>query len=167
MASLCVFLTMACIYDYLRHKIPNWLLLLFFALGLGQAMIWANPGRLFLCLVATAAVAMLTYPLFKIGCIGGGDVKLLGVCAGYFPIQKIPSFLFFSLLVAAIFSLIKMLKEHNAKERLFYLADYTLSVLRSGKWKLYTENNGNHRSFGICLSGPVFLGALLCMGGAG
>lgn len=63
-------------------------------------------------------VMFLLYPFFRLGGLGAGDVKLLGICAGYFHRDKILSFLFCSLLIAAIFALIKMMTEHCTRERL-------------------------------------------------
>lgn len=168
MAALCVcvLLVIACGYDYLQHRIPNSLLLLLFFTCIGRHLFGACIFLFFFCLVKMAGVMLLAYPLFKIGCIGAGDVKLLGICGGCLPVCKIPSFLFFSLLSAAVFSLIKIHKEHNAKERLVYLWRYLTVTAQTGKWSLYLENEKERKAAGICLSGPIFLSVLFYLGGA-
>ena len=95
----------------------------------------------------------------------GKVFALFGVCAGYFPETKVFSFLFCSLLVAAMISLVKLLLEHNVKERFCYFADYILEVFHSGCWSLYIENERDYRRTGICLAGPVLCSVLLYLGG--
>ena len=165
MAFLCVLLFAACVYDYLQNRIPNELLIVLFLMGIGWRGIGGNLQDVLLFPIGAAGVMVLLYPLFKIGCMGAGDVKLLGICAGYLPFPKILSFLFFSLLMAAAFSLIKMIKRHNTRERFHYLWEYFTAVLCSGKWQLYFEDGKPCKSAGICLSGPVFLSVLLYIGG--
>ncbi len=116
-------------------------------------------------LLMAAIVMLCLYPLFKIGALGAGDVKLFGVCAGYFPEAKVFSFLFCSLLVAAMISLVKLLLERNVKERLCYFADYLLEVLHSGCWSLYMKNEREYRETGVCLAGPILCSILLYLGG--
>ena len=113
----------------------------------------------------TVLMVICLYPLFKIGVLGAGDVKLFGACAGYFPSEKIIYFLFYSLLVAAVISLLKLSMERNVKERLCYFADYILEVAQSGCWSLYMEKERDYRKTGVCLAGPILCSVLLFLGG--
>ena len=86
---------------------------------------------------------VLFYFLFQIGALGAGDVKLFGICSAYLPVDKVLSFLFFSLLIAAIISLMKIV---------------TLKLFVGLKSKECLNS-------GIPLAGPVFAGILLYIGG--
>lgn len=136
LAALCVFLVAACGYDYREKRIPNYLILWIAIVGAGWRL-WSEraPGGLWYLGQAAIVMASL-YPFFQIGGLGAGDVKLLGVTAGYLPAQKILTFLFFSLLVAAMISLTKI----RAK-------------------------GGERRCSRVCLSGPVLVSVLLFLGG--
>ena len=107
MAALCVLLLVACGYDYRTRKIPNKLIAAVALCG----VIWrfCEDGwiGILLYLGEMLCVTLLMYPLFKIGTVGAGDVKLSGVSAGFLPFQKIFLFLFVSLLVAALISIVK------------------------------------------------------------
>lgn len=164
MAVLCFMLLLACCFDYSRHKVPNLLLAGMAAAGLAEAFHEGGAGVPFYLLKAVIVTGFL-YPLFRIGTVGAGDVKLLGVCAGYFPGDRILIFLFFSMLVSAIFSLMKLWKDRNARERFIYLWEYVAEVTRTGRFRLYFEDRGAFRAAGICLSGPVLISALLHWGG--
>ena len=165
MAALCILLTAACGYDYKRKKIPNFLIAFTAVLGVGWRFWESGICGALSYLGETVLIMSLLYPFFKIGSIGAGDVKLLGVSAGYLPFSKILIFLFISLLISAMISLLKMCKESNIRERLRYLTAYLADVARSGRWKLYLENEKEKRAVGICLSGPVLVSILLYLGG--
>ncbi len=165
MAVLCVLLMAACVYDYRRNRIPNYLMIITAVLGAGWC--FRNAGFLGILQYGGKAVLImaLLYPIFQIGAVGAGDVKILGVTAGYLPFGKILSFLFASLLAAAIISLLKMWKNQCFVERMQYLAGYFAEALQNGGRKLYLEKEEDKRRVGICLSGPVLFGILLYMGG--
>ncbi len=135
-AALCVFLVAACRYDYRERRIPNYLIIWMAALGAAWRF-WNEglAGPLWYLGQAVLVMAAL-YPFFQIGGLGAGDVKLLGVTAGYLPAEKILAFLFCSLLVAAMFSVAKMWRKGVGRRRL-----------------------------PVCLSGPVFISVLLFLGG--
>ena len=165
MVVLCAALGIVCIFDYVRGKIPN-----LFPVGIAfggmikcyQKCSLSGLGRYFLVMVV---VLLMLYPLFRIGGLGGGDVKLLSVCAGYFPVSKIFLFLFMSMLISAVFSVIPLLKEGNVRERASYFCSYCVSVARSGKWQLYLPEKDGRRLRGVCMSGPVLCSVLLYLGG--
>lgn len=116
-------------------------------------------------LTGALGTMVLFYFFFWIGAMGAGDVKMLGVCAGFFPGNKILYFLFFSLVIAAVVALCKMYLERNIRERLYYLGTYFWDVFRCGRWRLYFAGERQCAGTGICMAGPVFCSALMYMGG--
>lgn len=165
MAILCLLLGIACCYDYRQGRIPNYLLLIMFATGWCYSTITDGLQGTTSFLIESLGIMILLYPIFKIGALGAGDVKLYGICAGYLPRDKFLFFLFLSLLIAAVISLIKMIKESNAVERISYLCEYLAEVMRSGHFRLYIENERERKAAGICLAGPIFCSVLLYLGG--
>ena len=118
LAALCVFLAAACGYDYRQRRIPNYVILGMTIAGIGWRMYDERaPGALWYLGQAVLVMAVL-YPFFKTGGLGAGDVKLIGVTAGYLPAEKILGFLFCSLLVAALISLVKILRKAKGGVRL-------------------------------------------------
>ena len=140
------------------------LLALMLLIGLWQK--WRLPnGTGVTYVLSILLMIFLLYPFFKLGALGAGDVKLLGICAGFLQYDKILHFLFFSLLAAAIFSLVKLIREQSAGERLAYLGAYLVDVARSGQWSLYIENEREARRAGVALAGPILISVFLHMGG--
>ena len=162
---LCIFLAIACCFDYKTHRIPNgWIGCCLFA-GMGYRLIGEGYVGVLEYLAGAVGITMLFYFFFWIGAMGAGDVKMLGVCAGFFPWDKVLYFLFFTLVIAALFALCKMYLERNMKERLYYLGEYLWDELRGGRWKLYFAGERQGTGTGICMAGPVFCSALMHMGG--
>lgn len=165
MTVLCMLLFVACLSDYRSIRIPNILIGIILLWGIFYRY-WdlgaAGIGEyLRMCLL----VLLMMYPLFRIGAIGAGDVKLFATTAGYLSGHIVPDFLFYSLLIAAIFSMVKIIKQHNGKERLQYLESYIAEVVKNRQWRLYPDNKIDKGRSGICLSGPVLLSILIHLGG--
>lgn len=165
MEALCFLLVIACFYDYGKGRIPNLLLVAMFVVGWIDGICCEGIRAIIFFPLECVVMMLLLYPLFKIGALGAGDVKLYGICAGYFPREKFLFFFFLSLLIAAMFSLIKMIKESNALERVSYFCEYIVSVVQSGRVRLYIENEKERKAAGICLAGPILASVLLYIGG--
>ncbi len=165
MVVLCICLGVICLFDYTKGKIPNLLLAVVLMWGLIRSSYYRGPGGLVCCVITGACVLILLYPFFRIGGLGAGDVKLLGVCTGYFSVSQIFYFLFLSMLFSAVFSVIILIKERNARERVGYFCEYCMAVLQSGKWRLYLPAKGGKAFKGVCMSGPILCSALLGLGG--
>ena len=165
MAALCVMLTAACWMDYRKKRIPNLLVIVMFLYGIVWRFFREGIGGMAAFAAQTVTVICLFYFLFRLGAMGAGDVKLFGATAGFLPFKKILVFLFISLLIAAIISLIKLWKKKYFWERLRYFAGYLASVWKSGKWRLYLESGEDKSDVGICLSGPILFSLLLYLGG--
>ena len=165
MAVLCVMLTAACWMDYRKKRIPNLLITAMFLYGMVWRFSREGAGGTAAFAVQAVMVICLFYLFFKLGAMGAGDVKLFGVTAGFLPFKKILIFLFISLLIAAIISLIKLWKKKYFWERLQYFAGYLADVWKSGRWRLYLESGEENTDVGICLSGPILLSLLLYLGG--
>lgn len=165
MVVLCASLCIACLFDYTKGKIPNLFQVFIMALGIVRSVYIGGAERLVLYLLSVAGVLILLYPLFRIGGLGAGDVKLLSVCSGYFSVSQIFWFLFCSMLISAVFSLISLLRERNIRERAVYFVEYCTEVARSGRWQLYLPEVCGKRFEGVCMSGPILCSVLLCLGG--
>lgn len=165
MISLIWMLCIACLYDYRQRRIPNPLILLIAGWGLirnGYKEMLFGVG---IYILVSAVVAFLLYPLFRIGGLGAGDVKLMSVCAGFFPVKRVFYFLFISLLFSAVFSIVKLFRERNVRDRAAYLGKYCKELIRQGKWSYFNPCIDDRKLEGICMAGPVLCSVILRVGG--
>lgn len=121
-----------------------------------------------------AAVSMLLsfillYPLYKIGGLGAGDVKLFLMLGSFVRWDEQLSMMAVSFIIGAVFSLGKLLSEENLKERMRYLFEYFLDVFYRKQWRLYGDNlrcdYQRYMSNKIHFALPVLLSAALWLGG--
>lgn len=162
---MCVLLAIACCFDYKTHRIPNCLIVCCMFAGLGYRLTSYGYRGALEYLASALLTTVLFYFVFWIGAMGAGDVKMLGVCAGFFPWNKVLYFLFFALAIAAAIAFLKMYLERNMKDRLYYLGEYLWDVFRCRRWKLYFAGERVSSGAGICMAGPVLGSALMYMGG--
>lgn len=110
---------------------------------------------------------VLLYPVYKVGGIGAGDIKLFSVLGFYFPFMQSLFCIFISLFLAAFLSLIKMTYYHNFTERMEYLLSYIKESITLGRFQYYHNNlsAGNKtEKTQIHLAAPIFI-SVLVMGG--
>lgn len=166
LAFLCAFLTAACGFDYCKRRIPNCLIVMMAAVGFVFRCGKEGVNGIFAYAGETLLIMTLLYPFFKIGTLGAGDVKLFGVTAGYLPFKKILFFSFVSMLIAAIISLLKLLRKKYLKKRLSILFGYLINAAGGRSMGAYPSFEEPKEAVTVCLSGPVFLSVLLFLGGA-
>ncbi len=165
MAVLCAVLAGACYFDYRKSRIPNWLCMV------GLVCCFVNNYRAIGMIGAVAGMAqtlffiLIMFPLFRLGMLGAGDVKMLGVCCGWFSQEGVWPFLAVFLSAAGIVSMIHLIVYRDAVSRLQYLSAYIRGVCRGGSIGLYSARNGSNRSAAVRLAGPMLCGVILCRGG--
>lgn len=160
-----VLLLTACFQDYREGKIRNWLILAGLCYGLSLQCLEKGWFGFLDCAEGIVGVFCTMYPLFKLGMIGAGDVKLFAVCAGVMGLQKGLIFLGCTFLVAAIPAMFKMLYHHNFLQRFRYLFTYAGQAVRDGRLTVYGKDEPDKRRSRIPLAGPACLSILLSLGG--
>lgn len=165
---LFVILIVATIMDLCFDKIYNELILIGLVVGLGHA-VWQNGETGFLVAAVSMSVPVfLLYPLYMIGCIGAGDIKLLAVMGCFLTIEENIICMGISFLIGAVLSLLKMFAERNFLQRMKYLLSYILDVFQSGEWKFYEEDikeRKKKKEGKIHFALPILLGVLVYKGG--
>ena len=165
---LLLLLLAAVLMDFKHDRISNgWLL---FGSMIGLYLYGLENGwlKIYMVLPAVLLSFCLLYPIYKIGALGAGDVKLFLMTGCYLTTRQVLEVLVFAFAIGAVFSLGKMYKEDNFVERMEYLFSYFIDLLRTGQWKLYEKElrlNRNKYRHRIHFSLPVCLGVLLGMGG--
>ena len=164
---LLLLLFLAALADLKTDRIPNGFIVTGITVGLGGSHLF-GPGLLHSA-VSMLLAFLLMYPLFKIGTLGAGDIKALIMTGCFLTAGEFMTVLAAAFIIGGGISLMKLLVEHNGKERLSYLASYVSEVVRSGHWKLYGENLKQdqllYRRNKIHFTIPVLFGTALRIGG--
>lgn len=91
-------------FDITRYLIPNWLVASLLALY--PVAVWLSPHAVDwkMALVAMMVVFAVGYAVFAMKWMGGGDIKLITVCALWVGFKNLLDFVFMFALIGGIFS---------------------------------------------------------------
>lgn len=101
-----LFSMLAVIYfDVTRYIIPNWLV--GSLLAIYPLAVWMTPGEVDwkMALAAMAVTFAVGYVVFAMRWMGGGDIKLIIVCALWVGMKHLPDFIIITALLGGIFAL--------------------------------------------------------------
>lgn len=164
MVFLCPFLGIACLFDYESRRIPNIIQFHIFSIGLLFSF-WSAKLMGIVHYALTAAIVMLIlFPVFRLGMIGAGDVKLLCLSAGFFIGVSVIWFIFYSFLLSGVVSMIHLFVKRTMKNRIGYLGGYVKSIKTKGA-HIYIDSREEKIKNSIAMSGPILLSAMLHWGG--
>ena len=167
---LLILLLIAAVFmDFKYDRIYNDWITLGILLGL-SLRIWKNGWHDMGSAIAAMLLSFcILYPIYKIGALGAGDIKLFIMVGSFLSVNRLIYIIVVSFIIGAVFSIGKMISEANFMERMKYLYSYLVDVLRSGQWKLYGENLRDdfkkYKSNKIHFSLPIFLSVMLGLGG--
>ena len=166
---LLLVLFFASVWDCKKGKIPNLILVIGAIYGLLRIFYYQNflshiPGVVF--------PVIIFYPLYKIGTIGAGDIKLLSVMGFYLSFIENLYCMFLAFVIAAVVALFVMKKEGNITERISYLLAYLKDIFLQGKLRAYYQDEtGNIQAMEeikkskIHLALPILISVILYFGG--
>ena len=172
MFFLCLILGLACAWDLTTRKIPNLLVAGLMGAGTVYFFYTNSFSGILRYLITVFLVVLFFSTFFKLGMIGGGDVKLLGVSAGFFAGREMVIYLFLTFVFAATIGVIKLFVLGTARERVKYFLTYLKKTTdgyrsqgRNYKPELYMSDRREKIKAGVALSLPMALSAVLHLGG--
>ena len=136
LAILAIALIYACIDDWRRRIIENWLTagtalaapLFWWASGL---TIWPGVG---VQLIMAVVLFMLFFGFFVIGMMGGGDVKLIGALALWFPLRAMVMVLTIMAIAGGILTVVMMIRQRIRKDEGPVEVPYGIAIALGGLW---------------------------------
>ena len=131
-------LLLSAMADLRTDRIPNGFILLGIVCGMTGSIL--SGRELSSVLASMVLVFLLMYPLYMIGALGAGDVKLFILTGSFQGAGELMVILAGAFVIGAGFSLVKLVVEQNGMERLRYFISYLQDVWRTGHWKIYGED---------------------------
>lgn len=169
--GLILILTIAMGFDFCTDKIPNELIYIGISGWLLVLMQEGDWTIFYLAAIQMLIAFLLTYPLFMMGALGAGDIKLLMVCACYLNGKPIVPCVVASFIIGAAFGVVRLWVEDIWEERFRYFAGYIEEIIKQKRWILYEEELlqnirlakgiGQIPKHRIHFSLPIFLGVVL------
>lgn len=160
---ICI-LCMAVFFDFRYRKIPNQLIVIGILFSITQWILHEPIRQITNQLPLMIIPIICFYPIFKIGAMGAGDIKLYCLLCFYLSLEQFLNVFFMSFFISAIFSLVKMLYLGNIFNRFCYLMTYLSTCISNKKVIPYYQNNKNKFMSTITLSLPILISAILVIG---
>lgn len=164
MGILISVLVIVTITDLRSYKIPNACILIGMIAGLYMTYMSYSVKGVVTALGQMLLIFMAFYPFYLLKGIGAGDVKLLMMVASYIQGVRLFNYIFMTMIIASIISVIKMICFTESRERLFYLLRYVRKAAVTGAIDDYKIDTSNKRSL-IRLSVPALLSILFMIMG--
>lgn len=160
-------LFLSALSDLKTDRIPNGFILLGIAAGILCGIL---SGRDLSVIPASVLLAfLLLYPLYRIGVLGAGDVKLFVMIGCFYAAKDMAYILAGAFVIGAVFSVCKLVVERNGRERFRYFFAYLCEVKRSGHLKVYgEEQKQDYHTYcksKIHFAVPILFSAVCRMGG--
>ena len=94
------------LHDFAVRTVPNWVSLALFAIGAVLRLIEGGPQSLAIGIAIAFAVLVLTFLFWRLGWMGGGDVKMLTAAAIFVPPLMVPFLISGTAIAGGILSMI-------------------------------------------------------------
>lgn len=131
-----------------------------------------SHGSVYEALIAMAGsfgIMILLYPLFMIGTLGAGDIKLIMILPAYMSFAGSLITVFMSFVAGACIGLVKMIAGGTLHKRLRVMKSYIETVSLEGRLVLYDKpcrvTGGGIGDHQIHFSIPVLIGTAVYLGG--
>ena len=158
-------LIFAAFFDVKYRRIPNWLIILGFIGAVILFPVSFTTTDICSKIIAVILPFLFSYPIYKIGAVGAGDIKLICLLGFFLSLRKVFSVILLSLIIAAVFSLIKMLYLKIFITRMQYFFSYLMKCISDQKVYPYITEKPSKKHT-VTLAFPVLLSSMAIIGGS-
>jgi len=121
-------------------------------------------------MIGAMIVMLILFPVFMIGGIGAGDIKLLMISPMYFSFKDTLMVILLTFIISAVAGTIKLIQKKAFGPRLINLIQYIESAILYRRLFIYDrfgkQENGYLNSHRIHLSLPILLSVVIIQGGS-
>lgn len=159
----------ASLFDLSRYRIPNEICIAGLFISLIRHLELQGLNGVWPWLAGMIIPLFLYYLLFRLRVFGAADGKFISVVGSYVGVPGVFFVLFFSLIMGAFLSVIKMIKYRSMTKRISHLFSYLKTVCSTGKIEPYIYEYDDREAvvpYGVAIGfGTLFAG--LVQGGIG
>lgn len=145
----------AAFMDWRYYKIPNVCIASGMAVGLIMTYVSESWRGLASAIVCMAVIFVSLYPIYLLGGVGAGDVKLFMVAGCSIRGDTLIRYMLVTMAIAAAVSLLKMAVYAESRGRLLYLARYIRKAVITGAFDEYRIDRAQKRCT-VRLALPAF-----------
>ena len=155
----------ASLFDLSGYRIPNEFLVAGLLISLIRRLELQGLNSVWPWLAGMIFPLLIGFLLFRWRMFGASDGKLMAVAGSYVGVPGIFLVLFFSLLIGAVFSVVKMILCKNIRERWLRLRSYIKQMISTGRMGPYYDRTEDGDSGVIPFGVAIGFGTLFSMMG--
>ncbi|MDT8436385.1 MAG: prepilin peptidase [Gemmatimonadota bacterium] len=114
--------------DVSRHRIPNLLTVSAFVLALAIRLLWGDGAALLAGLLAAAIAFALSFPLFALHALGGGDVKFLTAVCAFLGMERLWTGLAAIAIAGGVLALVVAIRRNSVQRTFSQLGNLVRSL---------------------------------------
>jgi len=161
-------LTSALVIDVKSGRVPNWLTMS--GLLTSQLVLLLDSCETALkALVISLLIVLILFPVFAIGGLGAGDIKLMMILPCYFSFNSSLHIILYSFLVAAVIGAFGLIFSGKLIYRISRFLLYLKNLIHTGELRIYdsvkSSPDGQLASNQIHFTLPIFVSVMLVLGG--
>lgn len=159
---LLLFLPAAVVWDFRKGKIPNQLILTGIISGGFLLLLYNGAGAFLKCLPGMLFPVIVLFPLYRLGVLGAGDIKLFSMLGVYLTFREQLICIVLTFLAGAVISLGVLLWRKNLIERILYFISFCNECICGGHLRsYYLPSQGKEDGSKIHFSLPIMTGVIL------
>ena len=165
---LLLLLFVATVWDIRWGKVPNILIAIGFVIGVIRITALEGCQGILLHIPSVVVPVILLFPLYCIGVLGAGDIKLFSMMGCFCNLKGMFFYVCFSFLIGAVISLFLLLWQKNFISRMTYFFSYLFQCISTRHVHFYysdsfTEGNSleEKKSSVLYFTIPILLSFLL------
>ncbi len=152
-------LIVAVAFDLATRKVPNWLIVLGYLIGISTMTI--KYGWSYIYLIRAIWPVLALFIFYYIKALGAGDIKLFSVLSIFCPTKMMISFIITSFVVAAIYGIVKLLYARELKQKMYTIVNHIFECANKRVYETYKPTNKNSY---ICFSLSMLLAYVINIG---
>lgn len=153
------FVIAAVITDWRFQKISNRLIVVGLTTGLIRRLLLEGAKGLFIGAIQISLPVIILYPLFLIGALGAGDIKLFSLIGGFVNFKELTVCVIAAFVIGAVWSLLKLIFNgflvQSVKQGIVYLWNFLRGVR-----KTYPEEDNHTIPFSLAVLGGLIVAGL-------
>lgn len=122
-----------------------------------------------MALIYSVALLLILYPLFMIGTLGAGDIKLIMILPAFMAFSDVLIAVFMSFVAGACIGMVRMIATGTLISRMRVMKSYIEAVSNAGKPVIYdipaSVSGGDLEQHQIHFTIPILIGTAVVLGG--
>ncbi|MBO4900203.1 MAG: prepilin peptidase [Lachnospiraceae bacterium] len=164
-----VILSVAAAHDAYDGRVPREVTTIGMIISQAWVICRSSVQDALIALIFGFLLLLILYPLFMIGTIGAGDIKLIMILPAYMTFPDSLQALFISFVCGACIGLVRMVTSHTLIARLRVMKNYISAVSESGRILMYEQPEQvkikQLKSHQIHFTIPLLIGTAVSLGG--